>query len=64
MDSTSESLSPALQQRIDETEAEFVDGYSDCNKTGVEEEDKSYTKNLFGGRLQQSGNEQKILGVT
>ena len=53
-----------LQQRIDETESEFVDGYSDCNKTGVGEEDKTYTKNLFGGRLRQSGNEQKILGVT
>ena len=56
--------STTLQQRIDETEAEFVDGYSDCNKTRIEEEDKTYTKNLLGGRLRQSGNEQKILGVT
>ena len=56
--------STTLQQRIDETEAEFVDGYSDCNKTKVEEEDKTYTKNLLGGRLRQSENEQKILGVT
>ena len=53
--------STTLQQRIDEIEAEFVEGYSDCNKT---REDKTYTKYLLGGRLRQSGNEQKILGVT
>lgn len=53
--------STTLQQRIDETEAGF---YSDCNKTRVEEEDKTYTKNLLGGKLRQSENEQSILGVT
>ena len=56
--------STTLQQRIKEAEAEFVDGYSDCNKSRVEEEDKTYTKNLLGGRLRQSEGEQKILGVT
>ena len=40
-----------LQQKIEETEARFVDGHSDCNKAMVEEEDKTYTKNLLGGRL-------------
>jgi len=56
--------STTLQQRIDETEAKSIDGYSDCNKAVVEEEDKTYTKNLLGGRLQQTEHEQKILGVT
>ena len=56
--------STTLQQRIDEAEAEFVEGCSDCNKTRVEEEDKTYTKNLLGGRLRQLENVQKILGVT
>ena len=53
--------STTLQQRIDETEAKFIHEYS---KAMVEEEDKTYTKNLLGGRLQQSEHEQKILGVT
>ena len=56
--------STTLQQRIDEAEAEFVEGCSDFNKTRVEEEDKTYTNNLLGGRVRQSENEQKILGVT
>ena len=43
--------STTLQQRINETEAEVADGYADCSKTRVEEEDKAYTKNLLGGRL-------------
>ena len=55
--------STLLQQRIEESEAEFADGCSDYSRTKVEEEDKSYTKNLLGGRLRQSENEQKILGV-
>ena len=56
--------STTLQQRINETEAEVADGYADCSKTRVKEEDKTYTKNHLGGRLRQSKNEQKILGVT
>ena len=55
--------STTLQQRIDETEARFIDGYFDCNKAMVEEEDETYTRNLLGGRLQQSEHEQKILGI-
>ena len=56
--------STTLQKRINETEAEVRDAYADNSKTRVEEEDKTYTKNLLGGRLRQSENEQKILGVT
>ena len=55
--------STLLQQRIEESEAEFADRCSDYSRTKVEEEDKSYTKNLLGGRLRKSENEQKILGV-
>ena len=41
--------SAMLQQRIDEIEARFIDGYSDCNKAMVEEEDETCMKNLLGG---------------
>jgi len=55
--------STLLQQRIDASEAESVVEHFNCSNTGVEEEDKTYTKNLLGGRLRQSEDEQKILGV-
>jgi len=53
-----------LQQRINEAETEFVDQSTDCSKKRIKEGDKTYKKNLLGGRVQPSENQQKILGVT
>ena len=43
--------SMTLQQRINEAETEFVDQGKDCSKKKIEEEDKTYTKNLLSGRV-------------
>ena len=51
--------SAALQQKIYESERD-----SPAKKqTEDGQEDKTYTKHLLGGRLEQRDNEQKILGV-
>ena len=49
-----------LQQKMNMKES-----HSTVNAEGgpVKEEDKTYTKHLLGGRLEQQDNEQKILGV-
>jgi len=48
--------SMTLQQRINEAETEFVDQGTDCSKKKIKEEDKTYTKNLLGGRVRPSEN--------
>ena len=51
-----------LQQKIIERETNSP-VKKQTNGRPIKEEDKTYTKHLLGGRLEQQDNEQKILGV-
>lgn len=55
--------SGTLSRRIEQNESNFYSIEGESVNGNLEEEDKTYTKDLLGGRQGQEDDEQKILGV-